>query len=323
MEEKQVMEAGVDLYLEVYIDIIFILNFFMDIVLLVIVKKLLRCQSTKIKLICGAAIGALGACILSVFPNLNGIIQFFLAYVIICLAMIEISFRPKNNKTRGKAVIILYITTYFLGGFLNSLYYHTKLGIYFKELIEGKLFDKQNTTFFILAIITGFLAICIFISALHNLRKGVLDTYQVDLFFGDKSVKVIGLLDTGNSLYDPIYKKPVLVAQEDAIEPLLTVKQASLLQVMLDTVEGSKVKKTEVVLDDSIYEDNYETINIMMIPYHSIGRKSGMLPAIVMKRVDIWNGEEKISSEKVYTAICRGKLSSKNEYQLILHKDVI
>ncbi|MDF2587458.1 MAG: putative rane protein [Anaerocolumna sp.] len=322
MEEKQVMEAGVDLYLEVYIDIIFILNFLMDMVLLVIVKKLLKCQSSRIRLIGGAAIGAVGACILSIFPNLNGFIQFFLAYVFICFAMIEITFRPKSLKAKGKAVIILYITTYFLGGFLNSLYYHTKLGFYFHELIQGKLFDNQNTTYFILAVITGFLAICIFISALRNLRKGNLDTYEVDLFFGDKSVRLTGLLDTGNSLYDPIYKKPVLIVEEDAIKSLLTIKQASLLRIMLDTVEGSKSEKQEVSMDDNMCDD-YDTINIMMIPYHSIGRKRGMLPAIVMKRIDIWNGEEKTSSEKVYTAISRDKLSSKNDYQVILHKDII
>lgn len=320
------MEAGVNLYLEVYIDVIFLINFIMDMILLQIVKKILKCSSGKFRIIGGAAIGAGGACILAVVPNINGLVQFLIAHVFICTAMICIAYHQVNWKARIKAVIVLYITTFFLGGVMNSLYYYSKLGYYFRELIDGKLFQNRNKTYFAFAILVGFTAVHIFIETLRSFRGGDLELYPADFFYGDKSVRIVGLLDTGNSLYDPIYGKPVLIAEFSALAPLLSVRQSNMLQVLLDTVEGnvSATNKNEASLESSInYDDDEDRLNIMMIPYHSIGKKNGMLPAIVLNRVVIWDGEEQICNEKVLTAVSGNRLSRQSEYQVILHRDIM
>lgn len=320
------MEAGVDLYLEVYVDVIFIINFIMDILLLLIVKKILKCKKRLIRLLCGAGIGAIGACILAVVPKLNGFIQFLTAYVIICFSMILISFGFKNLAETIKAVVLLYITTFFLGGVINSLYYHSMVGYYFEELIQGRLFQNQSMAYFVLAIIVSAVAVRVFIVTLKNLRSGDLQTYETELSYGDKSIRIIGLLDTGNDLYDPIYGKPVIIAEYSALESLLTVHQKNLLQVMLDTLDGkhTSLNEKDNSLENSILQDGAEEhFNIMMIPYHSIGKKNGMLPAIVMNRVVILSGEEKIYNEKVYTAVSREKLSKQKKYQVILHSGIM
>lgn len=314
------------MYLEVYVDVIFIINFIMDILLLLIVKKIIKCKNRLIRLLCGAGIGAIGACILAVIPKLNGLIQFLFAYVIICFAMILISFGYKKLAETIKAVILLYITTFFLGGVINSLYYHSMIGYYFEELIQGRLFQNQNMTYFVLVIMVGAAAIRIFIITLKNLRSGDLQTYEIELSYGDKCIRIIGLLDTGNNLYDPIYGKPVIIAEYSALEPLLTVHQRNLLQVMSDTLDGkhTSVNEKDNSLENSILQDEEkEHFNIMMIPYHSIGKKNGMLPAIVMNRVVIFNGDEKIYNEKVYTAVSRGKFTKQKEYQVILHRGIM
>ncbi len=314
------------MYLEIYVDVIFFINFIMDIILLLIVRKILKCAGSKIRMICGAGIGALGACILAVVPNLNGFVQFLTAYVIICFAMIWISFRLKKWAARIKAVILLYITTFFLGGVMNSLYYHSKLGYYFAELIQGRLFQNRNTAYFVSASVAGIAAGYVFIVTLRNLRSGDMETFRTELSYGDKSIRVIGLLDTGNNLYDPIYGKPVIIAEYSALEPLLTAHQKNMLQVMSDTLEGEFTSLNEK--DNSsgnrvLQEEEGEHFNIMMIPYHSIGKRNGMLPAIVLNRVIIWSGEEKICSEKVYTAVSREKLSKQKDYQVILHRGIM
>ncbi len=314
------------MYLEIYVDVIFCINFIMDILLLLIVRKILKYKRSIIRLLCGAGIGALGACILAVVPNLNGFVGFLAAYVIICFAMILITFGFKSPAAAVKAVVILYIATFFLGGVINSLYYHSMLGYYFEELIRGRLFQNQNMAFFVLVILVGTAAVWVFIKALKNLRGGDLKTYETELSYADKSIRVIGLLDTGNNLYDPIYGKPVIIAEYSALEPLLTVYQRNLLQVMLDTSDGKHVSfhERDNPLENSILQkESEEHFNIMMIPYRSIGKKNGILPAIVMNRVVILSGEEKIYSEKVYTAVSREKLSKGNEYQVILHRGIM
>ncbi len=314
------------MYLEIYVDVIFVINFIMDILLLLIVRKILKYKNSVFRLLSGAAIGALGACILAVLQGLNGLIQFLAAYVVICFAMIIVSFQFRNLAATFKAVFILYITTFFLGGVLNSLYYHSMLGYYFTELIQGRLFQNLNMGYFVLAVLVGTIAVKILIFTVNNIRSGELQTFETELTYGDKSIKIIGLLDTGNDLYDPIYGKPVIVAEFAAIEPLLTVRQKNQLQIILDTFDGGRTflnEKGNSLENSNLQEQEDEHFNIIMIPYHSIGKKNGMLPAIVMNRVVIFNGEEKIYSEKVYTAINREKLSKRREYQVILHRGIM
>lgn len=313
------------MYLEIYIDVIFLINFFMDILLLLIVKKILKYKTGIIRLLSGALIGAAGACLLAVLPVLNGFIQFLLAYIIICFSMIFAAFGIKSPAAFMKAVILLYITTFFLGGVLNSLYYHSMMGYYFKELIHGRLFQNQNMAYFILSGVVGTAAILIFIRTLKNLRSGELQIYETELSYGEKSIQVIGLLDTGNNLYDPIYGKPVIITEYAALEPLLTRQQRTLLHNVMDTLEGGRgTDRADGAEKNRIMQDNMDQhFNIMMIPYHSIGKKNGMLPAIIMNRVVINNGKEKICTEKVYTAVSRVKLSKQNQYQVILHRGIV
>jgi stage II sporulation protein GA (sporulation sigma-E factor processing peptidase) len=318
------MEAGVNLYVEVYVDVIFVINFLMDLLLLLIVKKVLKCPSTKLSLIIGACIGAVGACVMAIVPNLNGIFQFVFSYIIICFAMIMTSFRLKNWPSRIKAVCMLYITTFFLGGFLNALYYNTRLGYYFMELIQGRLFNNRNMTYLCLAAITGTAAIWVFIKTLKNLRSGDLELYETELSYGEKSIQIIGLLDTGNNLYDPIYGKPVIIAELSALNPLLTVHQMNQLQRMLDTLDGKAAQTNKhLISSENVLQNEEEPLNMMMVPYHSIGKRNGILPAIIMNRVIIGNGADKIVNERVLTAVSREMLSVQRKYQVILHRDIV
>jgi stage II sporulation protein GA (sporulation sigma-E factor processing peptidase) len=317
------MEAGVDLYLEVYIDVIFLINFIMDIILLLIVKKILKCSGTILRILGGAAVGAAGACVIALVPNLNGFVQFLISYVIICMLMICIAYHMTNWKSRIRAVIVLYISTFFLGGIMNSLYYYSNLGYYFNELISGNLFQNRNTKYFIFAAIVTMASVPVFIETFFMFRRGNTELYQSELSYSGKSVRLVGLLDTGNSLHDPIYGKPVVIAEYAAIEPLLTVPQANKLRDFLDMAEGKLGFIQNDYGSSTSEDDTEEPLKVMMVPYRSIGKKSGLLPAITMNRIIIWNGKDPICNEKVLTAVSRNRLSSKSEYQIILHRDIM
>lgn len=318
------MEEGVCLYLEVYIDVIFLINFAMDILLLLIVKKILKCKSTKLRMILGGVIGAIGACILAVIPDLNGILQFIFSYCIICTGMVYVSFIQKGWKARLKSIAVLYIATFFLGGVLNSLYYYSKLGVFFRDLVNGRLFGNLNKTYFVIAIIFGTIAIIVFIHTYYSFRKGNSRLYEAELFYREKKVRVVGLLDTGNGLYDPIYGKPVIIAEYSVISNLLSEHQAKLLQIWLDNLEGNNSSFSRKGLpEELVHDNNEERLNIMMIPYHSVGKKNGILPAFTMDKVILWDEDEQICNEKVLTAVCADRLSKQNEYQMILHRDIM
>ncbi len=318
------MEEGVCLYLEVYIDVIFLINFAMDILLLFIVKKIVKCKSTKPRIIFGGVIGAIGACILAVIPDLNGILQFLFSYCLICTGMVYVSYIQNGWKARLKTIAVLYIATFFLGGVLNSLYYYSKLGVFFRDLVNGGLFRNLNKTYFVIAILFGTIAIIVFIHTYYSFRKGNSRLYEAELFYRENKVRAVGLLDTGNGLYDPIYGKPVIITEYSVISNLLSEGQVKLLQTWLDNLEGNSSSIGRMGLSEDLMKDSDgERLNIMMIPYHSVGRKNGILPAFTLDKVILWEEDEQICNEKVLTAVCADRLSKQNEYQLILHKDIM
>lgn len=309
------------MYLEVYIDVIFIINYIMDLLLLFIVKTILKITTSKIRLLSGALIGAISSCILAIIPWLNGFIQFLLSYLVIAYFMIFICFGKSKNKTRMKAFCLLYISTFFLGGTLNSLYYTLGFGNFFKELLNGGLLANRTTIFYIVSIIAAILAVYVFVNVLMTMRSGELELYETELYFKDQRIRLVGLMDTGNSLYDPILRKPVLIAEYNVLKPLFSTSEIKYLNGILKVFDKN-FDRSESKEDSNLTDSEEDDVKIRMIPYHSIG-KSGMLPAVEMNQVIIWDREEKIKNEKVLVAVSGTRISKHDEYQIILHRDVM
>ena len=104
------------------------------------------------------------------------------------------------------------------------------------------------------------------IKNISDFRRGNDDLYDVKLYFKDKSLVLRGLLDTGNNLYDPIFGKPVNVIEYSSIIKLLSEEDADYIKKIIDNNQGLTVSNN--------------SLNVFMIPFKSIGKKNGLLPAI-------------------------------------------
>ncbi|MFA9463854.1 MAG: sigma-E processing peptidase SpoIIGA [Velocimicrobium sp.] len=112
--------------------------------------------------------------------------------------------------------------------------------------------------------------------------------YSIDLIMGKLKVSGIALLDTGNCLYDPFFHRPVMIAEYQ------------LVKEMYDQIQEEKV---------------------IWIPYHSLGKDHGLIPAMRADELIVYKEKEAISNKNVLVAIAKKGLSSKNQYQFILHED--
>ncbi|NLJ91363.1 MAG: sigma-E processing peptidase SpoIIGA [Clostridiales bacterium] len=302
-------KRGEELYLEVYLDVLFVVNFLMNLILLTIVKKVLKWESNIFRRLLGGSIGAIGACMLALFPNQSKFIQFISSYLIICLLMILVSFKITSGRMGLKGLLVLYLTTFFLGGLFNSLYYHSMLGFYFHELINGRLFVGLDGWKIVLLIITGTIGVLIFIKVIYDFRRESQDIYEVTIYLNEKNLALKGLLDTGNNLYDPIFAKPVIIIEFTSIIKLLSKEEVDHIKIML----GSNDIKGPSTTD----------LKVFMIPYKSIGKKKGLLPAIKIDKIEIKRVNDVIISENVLTGIWDGHLSKQGKYQVILHRDLM
>ena len=97
------------------------------------------------------------------------------------------------------------------------------------------------------------------------LSKKAPKTVSMELTYGDRTVPITALRDTGNLLTDPITGQPVLVIGPKAAEDLTGLKKAH-LQDPLGTL-GSGVRQ-----------------GLRLIPYHTISQPAGMLLALTVEQ---------------------------------------
>ena len=134
-------------YMKIYLDVIFLINFFFDFFLLMITSILLRRKVKFKNMILGSLIGALSIFVL--FININSF-ELFIIKIIISLIMVLVTFKYKNIRYTLKNIVYLYFTSMILGGVLYYLnvefsykqeglvFYHDGLSINFVFLILSK-----------------------------------------------------------------------------------------------------------------------------------------------------------------------------------------
>lgn len=297
----------------------------MDIILLIILKKVRKLNSTTIRIVLAGIIGGINACVIALLPNLNMVIKFIFMYIFTTCLMVRIAYRFINLREFIKNIIMLFIITFFLGGFLNSLYYHTNLGYFFRELLMKNLFSNVKIKFFLLLSPIIFVGIKLFIKAFEETKRKAHNIYEVEVKYSDKSLILKGLYDTGNSLRDPISKKPVAIAEYSSVKELLPEK-------LKDTIEAYL---KEGFLDHNTIGIEYAA-SIRFIPYKSIGKDNGMLIGVIFNEVIVHSIDEVANNKleensnnfvsnnmKTIIAMHNGKLSNNEDYQVILHKELL
>ena len=174
--------------MKIYIELIFIINFLIDFMILYGTKRLLKINKSNIRLLFGSLVGSLTIFILLI--NINSItliiLKLFLSVIIIL-----ISFGKNNILTN---TFYFYLISIIIGGILY-------------------LFDLTSNLYFnyLLLILFSPVIIYILIKELNKHRLNINDKYIVEITLGKKIYKLEGFIDTGNRLISPIKKEPVIL----------------------------------------------------------------------------------------------------------------
>jgi stage II sporulation protein GA (sporulation sigma-E factor processing peptidase) len=229
--------------MNLYLDLIFIINFFFDFLLLSGVAVMLRRNIAFKRLLLGSLIGALSIFIL--FYSFSSL-ELFLIKFLISLVMTLVTFGYKDIIYLIKNLVYLYVTSILLGGFLYFL------NIQFSYKNEGFIFYHHGISinFYVLLILSPII-IYIYIKQIRELKNNYANYYEVDVYFKDGKIKKLnGFLDTGNLLYDPYQKRPI------------------------------------ILVDNSEIDFNYDDNNILLVPYDSLNYH-GLLKCIIPEKIDI------------------------------------
>ncbi len=290
----------------VYIDVLFLVNFFMDFIVLTATGALLKIRTGLVRRALGAALGALCYCTTLFLPWENGLPERFGIMLTAACAMGIIVFSIRGVKKLCRFLLLFYASAFFLGGAVTTIYYHTRLGYYLRKAAKGDLYAQMLAG--ILALIV--LASCVFgkvaAASLRQRKKERELYYEILLSHNGKKKKASALLDTGNHLKEPVSRKPVILMDMACAQELLDKSTEDAVREFYKT--GTLREAGE---------------GIRMIPYHSVGKSHGLLAAIFLAQVQVKIEDETMVFSNVCTAITEEPVSATEEYQVILNIELL
>ena len=258
-------------YYELYVDVLFLVNFMMDYILLLLVRKTISCSATHGNVCIGAVIGSALTCVIVILPIPYPLIKVVLYHSLVNTCMIFVGLKIKTIRSLVKALILLYIGGFLLGGILEFFHQYVRIG--------SLLLALAIAGYYIVLGIWRFLS---------YLQRWNQSHCKVELFLGEKQCRIKGLIDTGNSLRDPISDRPVSILDRKTAEKYF----------------GEETRK-----------------DIRYIPYSSIGKKEGTLPAFQIDKMCVY-GDSDIWVERPLIGISEEEISAGGDYEMILNPNL-
>ena len=238
----------------IYIDIILLINFIIDLLLLLSVSFLLKRRASITRIIISSSIGSLSTLLLFIIHN-NFLLLIY--KLLISIIMIIITFKYNNFHYFKDNLIYLYIISIILGGTIYLI------NNQISSINNGLIFTSNNLkiNLFLLTIITPII-IYKYLITTKNYQITYSNYYDIDIYYNDLCIKGTAFLDTGNNLKDPYFKRPIILINKELInEPVKTFlvpysvvnNQKGLLEVFSPKkiiINNKKCKKTLLGLSD-------------------------------------------------------------------------
>ncbi|MDS1029584.1 sigma-E processing peptidase SpoIIGA [Bacillota bacterium LX-D] len=295
----------------IYLDIVFLINFAMDFILLWAVWKFGHFKTSLKRLLWGAAIGSCYA--IAIFlPELNWLLTCGIK-LLFSLIIIFITFEFISWRNFLMAVGCFYLVSFVAAGaMLGAIYFFSTSSSAYNS-VNGVLTYLGNLQ--LGWLITGLCMILILgyftVPYLRQFMKPECFLMPVVIKVEGHSLSVQALLDTGNHLRDPFNKKPVMIIEYAAIKEILPSEICQILK-------GGEIGYEQFAQLDS---NSSWYSRLKLIPYGSIG-ESGLLLAFRPDLVSVQQGEKQVNLSDVVVAISNKNLSSQGTYRALLHQDM-
>ena len=229
--------------MKVYIEVVLIINFIIDFILLFGVCLILRRQTNLKRLILSSLVGSIT--MICMFYNIEGL-YLFIIKLLSSLIMVIICCKFKSIKYTLKNIFYLYTLSIILGG---SIYLISIEVI--KKYSELKFLSNGVYINFIIILIFSPLIIYIYIKQIREIKNTYSNYYNIDIYLKDKTkYSLTGYLDTGNHLKDPYKNRPIILVNKNKIN----FNYNNILLVPYDTLNNHGLLKC--IVPDKIFIDN-------------------------------------------------------------------
>lgn len=256
---------------ELYIDVFFLVNFTMDFLLLMLIRRILSCTATQGSIFLGALVGAAFTCLVIILPIPSASLKILLFHGFVNVIMLKIGLKVPWGHTFLKAFFFLYIGAFLMGGILGMLRPYVKVG----------------SLFFVLSVVGYYMTIGIW-TLIESLCRQKSTVCEVRLCNADKCCMVSALIDTGNRLTDPQTKKPVSILGQE-ISNSLDIREKPVRYISYHSVGNASGVLPVYILDKMIVVQRKKTIEIQAPLVAVCGKELNNDPCQCILNPDIFN----------------------------------
>ncbi len=263
------------MYYEVYADSLLLLHFFLNLYLLALVNQLLYRVASHKRLLIGAFLGTICALVPILLPipfRLGWMGGFLLSLWVMCKYTFRIVERRQLLQVTEKMVLI----TLVLGGILRLV---LKYGAGWRNGCHG----------LVGVLVIAPLVYCASCRLLIKKRWQQCNC-RIILHNGREKVEIEALMDTGNTLVEPISGKPVSVAEPETLYKML----------------GGR------------WPEGYR-----MVPFCSVGKQHGLMKAYLVKSVLVEVEGSYKECQDVYVGESKEFFNEGSRYQMILNPGIL
>ena len=263
----------------IYLDVVLIENLCMNYIILFATGYILKIEIKHIRIIISALLGGIYS--VAAYLQILEIYSNILLKIILSIVMVYIAYNSKNIKQIIKQLLFFYLITFVFGGCAFALLYFIKP----EQILmrNGVYIGTYPLKIVILGGIVGFtITVIAFKYAKMKINKKNMFC-ELEIYFENKKINTIALIDTGNMLKDPITSMPVIVVEKSVLKNVLP----DIIIDNLNKIIGGDVPK-------EVYEDknlNYIT-KFRVIPFSSIGKENGLLLGFKSNKIKISTQEE-------------------------------
>lgn len=185
--------------MKVYIDGVFLINFYLDFLILLTTSITLKRNTSIKRIILASLIGSIS--LIFLFINISNILLFIIK-IVLAVIMNVVTFKYKDLKYTFYNLGYFYMISFILGGFMYS---------FFLKL--------SNVWYILFLIILSPIILIIYYKQNKKMKTNYNLTYKVIVCLKNKKIyNLTGFLDTGNKLVDPITNKPIIIIKRNIID---------------------------------------------------------------------------------------------------------
>ena len=290
-----------------YLDVIWVLNYLIDYLLLLLTALVLKRQHSKLRFALGALFASM--IVFFMFTPFAGLFYHPVTKLVYSGFIVLIAFGYKRWTFFIQGLAMFYFVTFMTGGALFAIHFFWQTEVAFVS--SGFQMNASiGSPISWMLIIVGFPLVWYFSKhRFETIETKVFNMQQlaeVEIILGEHCFKMNGLVDSGNQLKDPITRVPVMIMEAGILEEAF----------------GQEVVRTITHLDTNGTSDitrHWLQERLRIIPFRAVGQSAPYISAIKPDEVRVRFQNQLYCTSHVLIGVQSIQLSPEGLYQAIVH----